>query len=135
MSEQDRVRLDKWLWAARFYKTRGLAKEAIESGKVRCCGVRCKPAKEVRIGQELTLRTGWDERTLIVEGLSDVRGKAVDAQALYRETEESCLKRQQAAEQRKAQGGGALSGGARPTKKQRRQLYYLRGGSGEFRDE
>lgn len=136
MSElgQGRVRLDKWLWAARFYKTRGLAKEAIESGRVRCRGVRCKPAKELRVGEELWLRVGLDERTLIVQALCEVRRKAPEAQALYRETEESLRRRQQAAEQRKVEGAGPPSAG-RPTKKQRRQLYYLRGGSGDWEEE
>lgn len=71
--EDDKVRLDKWLWAARFYKTRALAKAAIESGKVHCRGERCKPGKEPRVGDEFVLRTGFDERTVVVKALSDVR--------------------------------------------------------------
>lgn len=71
--EDDKVRLDKWLWAARFYKTRALAKAAIESGKVHCRGERCKPGKEPRVGDEFVLRTGFDERTVVVKALSAVR--------------------------------------------------------------
>ena len=71
--DDDKVRLDKWLWAARFYKTRSLAKEAIEGGKVHCRGERCKPGKEPKIGDEYVLRTGFDERTIVVRALSVVR--------------------------------------------------------------
>lgn len=71
--DDDKVRLDKWLWAARFYKTRALAKAAIESGKVHCRGERCKPGKEPRVGDEFVLRTGFDERTVVVKALSVVR--------------------------------------------------------------
>jgi ribosome-associated heat shock protein Hsp15 len=73
--EDDKVRLDKWLWAARFYKTRALAKAAIESGKVHCRGERCKPGKEPRIGDEFVIRTGFEERTVVVQALSIVRRK------------------------------------------------------------
>jgi ribosome-associated heat shock protein Hsp15 len=135
-AEQDdgRVRLDKWLWAARFYKTRALAKEAIEGGKVHCRGERCKPSKEPKLGDELTLRTGFDERTVVVRALSDVRRGAPEAQALYEETADSIARRETAAALRKAGALGMQSEG-RPTKKQRRQLYYLRGGTGEWRDD
>ncbi|EPN17541.1 heat shock protein 15, partial [Pseudomonas syringae pv. actinidiae ICMP 18804] len=72
MEEDDKVRLDKWLWAARFFKTRALAKAAIESGKVHCRGERCKPGKEPRLGDEFQIRMGFDERTVVVEALSIV---------------------------------------------------------------
>ena len=81
--DDDKVRLDKWLWAARFYKTRALAKAAIESGKVHCRGERCKPGKEPRVGDEFLLRTGFDERTVVVKALSVVRRGAPEAQTLY----------------------------------------------------
>lgn len=71
--EDDKVRLDKWLWAARFFKTRALAKAAIESGKVHCRGERCKPGKEPRVGDEFQIRAGFDERTVVVQALSIVR--------------------------------------------------------------
>jgi ribosome-associated heat shock protein Hsp15 len=126
MSEKDdsRVRLDKWLWAARFYKTRALAKEAIEGGKVHCRGERCKPGKEPRVGDQLLIRSGFEERTVEVLALSQVRRGAVEAQLLYRETPESIDRREQAAALRKA-GALGLQTDGRPNKKQRRQLHEL----------
>ncbi|AZL66456.1 MULTISPECIES: RNA-binding S4 domain-containing protein [Pseudomonas] len=124
--DDDKVRLDKWLWAARFYKTRALAKAAIESGKVHCRGERCKPGKEPRVGDEFLLRTGFDERTVVVRALSAVRRGAPEAQALYEETAESVKRREQAAELRKAGAMGVTTDG-RPNKKQRRQIHQLHG--------
>jgi len=123
--EDDKVRLDKWLWAARFFKTRALAKAAIESGKVHWRGERCKPGKEPRIGDEFQIRAGFDERTVVVQALSTVRRGAPEAQALYAETAESIAKRENAAAMRKAGGLGVMTEG-RPTKKQRRQLHQFR---------
>ncbi|PRA70171.1 RNA-binding protein [Pseudomonas sp. MYb187] len=122
--EDDKIRLDKWLWAARFYKTRALAKTAIESGKVHCRGERCKPGKEPRVGDEFVLRTGFDERTVVVRALSIVRRGAPEAQALYEETPQSIAKRKEAAAQRKA-GALGVSTDGRPTKKQRRQFHQF----------
>ena len=124
--DDDKVRLDKWLWAARFFKTRALAKAAIESGKVHCRGERCKPGKEPRVGDEFVLRTGFDERTVVVKALSVVRRGAPEAQTLYEETEESVRRREQAAEMRKAGATGVTTDG-RPNKKQRRQIHQLHG--------
>lgn len=124
--EEDNVRLDKWLWAARFYKTRALAKAAIESGKVHCRGERCKPGKEPRIGDQFQIRTGFDERTVVVEALSVVRRGAPEAQTLYSETPESITKRENEAALRKAGNLGVTTDG-KPTKKQRRQLFDFRG--------
>ncbi|HDS1733951.1 MULTISPECIES: S4 domain-containing protein [Pseudomonas] len=124
--EDDKVRLDKWLWAARFYKTRALAKAAIESGKVHCRGERCKPGKEPRVGDEFVLRTGFDERTVRVKALSVVRRGAPEAQLLYEETEESIRRREQAAQMRKDGALGMTTDG-RPNKKQRRQIHQLHG--------
>jgi ribosome-associated heat shock protein Hsp15 len=124
--DDDKVRLDKWLWAARFYKTRALAKEAIEGGKVHHRGDRCKPSKEPRIGDEYVIRTGFDERTVVVRALSAVRRGAPEAQALYEETAASLAKREEAAALRKAGALGVQTDG-RPTKKQRRQLHTFRG--------
>lgn len=129
VEDDDKVRLDKWLWAARFYKTRALAKAAIESGKVHCRGERCKPGKEPRVGDEFVLRTGFDERTVVVKALSAVRRGAPEAQALYEETEESVRRREQAAALRKAGATGVTTDG-RPTKKQRRQIHQLHGSFG-----
>lgn len=125
--EDDKVRLDKWLWAARFFKTRALAKAAIESGKVHCRGERCKPGKEPRVGDELQIRAGFDERTVVVQALSIVRRGAPEAQLLYSETPESLAKREQAAQMRKSGSLGVTTDG-KPTKKQRRQLFHFRSG-------
>ncbi|MWV14996.1 RNA-binding protein [Pseudomonas sp. L-22-4S-12] len=125
--DPDKVRLDKWLWAARFYKTRALAKEAIEGGKVHCRGERCKPGKEPRIGDEYVIRTGFEERTVRVLALSMVRRGAPQAQLLYEETADSRQHREAAAELRKA-GALGLQTDGRPSKKQRRQLQQFRGG-------
>jgi ribosome-associated heat shock protein Hsp15 len=122
--DDDRVRLDKWLWAARFYKTRGLAKAAIEGGKVHCRGERCKPSKEPKVGEEYVLRTGFDERTVVVKALSGVRRGAPEAQLLYEETAESVKRREDAAAMRKAGALGVQTDG-RPSKKQRRQLLHF----------
>ena len=125
--DDDKARLDKWLWAARFFKTRALAKAAIEGGKVHCRGERCKPAKEPKLGDELTIRAGFDERTVIVRALSMVRRGAPEAQLLYEETEDSSARREQAAALRQAGALGVQTDG-RPSKKQRRQIHQLRDG-------
>ena len=127
MSEKDddKVRLDKWLWAARFYKTRSLAKEAIDGGKVHCRGERCKPGKEPKVGDEYVIRTGFDERTVVVKALSMVRRCAPEAQLLYEETADSVKRREDASAMRKAGALGVQTDG-RPTKKQRRQLFSFR---------
>ncbi|MDP9710363.1 UNVERIFIED_ORG: ribosome-associated heat shock protein Hsp15 [Pseudomonas fluorescens] len=126
--EDDKVRLDKWLWAARFFKTRALAKAAIESGKVHCRGERCKPGKEPRIGDEFEIRAGFDEKTVVVQALSIVRRGAPEAQTLYAETEASIAKREAAAAMRKAGALGVTTDG-KPSKKQRRDLFKFRGNS------
>ena len=125
-SLDDKIRLDKWLWAARFFKTRALAKEAIEGGKVHCQGERCKPGKEPKVGDELSIRQGFDERRIKVEALSAVRRGAAEAQALFTETPDSVLKRENAAALRKAGALGMTTDG-RPSKKQRRQIEHFRG--------
>ena len=125
-AEEDKIRLDKWLWAARFYKTRALAKAAIESGKVHHRGERCKPGKEPRVGDELQIRIGFDEKTVVVHALSAVRRGAPEAQALYAETEASIAKRENAAAMRKAGATGMTTDG-KPSKKQRRDLFKFRG--------
>lgn len=121
----DKVRLDKWLWAARFFKTRALAKAAIEGGKVHHRGERCKPGKEPKIGDVYLIRNGFDERSVVVQALSVVRRGAPEAQALYAETPDSVERREQAAAQRKAGALGMQTDG-RPSKKQRRQLHQFR---------
>lgn len=128
MSEKndDKIRLDKWLWAARFYKTRSLAKAAIEGGKVHCRGERCKPSKEPKVGDELLIRNGDDERKVVIQALSGVRRGAPEAQTLYAETAESIVRREQAAAQRK-EGSLGMTTDGRPSKKQRRQIHQFRG--------
>jgi ribosome-associated heat shock protein Hsp15 len=119
------VRLDKWLWAARFFKTRGKAKDAIDGGKVRLGGHRCKPSKEVVEGDMLNIAQGVDEKIIIVQQVSEKRGSATIAQKLYRETGESEAKRALLTEQRKANGAHIASEG-RPTKKTRRLIHQFR---------
>jgi ribosome-associated heat shock protein Hsp15 len=123
-SEKDegKVRLDKWLWAARFYKTRALAKAAIEGGKVHCAGERCKPSKTPRLGDELLIRNGVEARSVVVLALGGVRRGAPEAQAMYAETPASIARREEAAAQRKAGMLGVQTDG-RPSKKQRRQIH------------
>lgn len=117
------VRLDKWLWAARFFKTRALAKAAIEGGKVHCDGVRGKPSRQVLVGMSIQIRQGFAEKTVIVEGLSEQRGPAKVAETLYRETEDSIQKREQLAVQRQSMPYSEH----KPDKKQRRQIHrFLR---------
>ena len=123
--DDDKVRLDKWLWAARFFKTRALAKAAIEGGKVHCRGERCKPSKEPKVGDELVIRSGFDERTVVIRALSAVRRGAPEAQLLYEETAQSLAAREEAAVLRKA-GALGLQTDGRPSKKQRRQIELLR---------
>lgn len=124
MSNQEAVRLDKWLWAARFFKTRSIAKQAIEGGKVHYNGSRVKVSKNVEIGAELKIRQGYDEKTVIVEQLSDKRGPASIAQTLYAETQDSLQERTLRAEQRKQIKFQAPQ--QRPDKKQRRQLIQVK---------
>ena len=100
-----KLRLDKWLWAARFFKTRSLAKAAIEGGKVHLGGQRVKVSREISVGDTLQIRRGWDELVVVVEALSDQRRGAPEAQKLYRETHASIEKRESEAAARKAAGG------------------------------
>lgn len=120
------VRIDKWLWAARFFKTRSLAKAAIEGGKVHLDGQRCKASKDVTIGMMLRIRQGWDEKTVEVLALSDQRRGAPEAALLYRETEESAQARLQAVEQRRLSRTAWAQPPTRPNKKDRRALHRFR---------
>jgi ribosome-associated heat shock protein Hsp15 len=117
------VRLDKWLWAARFFRTRSLARAAIESGKVWYDGARPKVSKEVRTGAVLRIRQGFDEKTVRVLALSTERRGAPEAALLYEETPESIAERLGRAEQRQA---GAQAPGARPDKRERRQIHRFK---------
>ncbi|MBU3825798.1 MAG: ribosome-associated heat shock protein Hsp15 [Candidatus Oceanisphaera merdipullorum] len=120
------VRLDKWLWAARFYKTRSLARTMIEGGKVHYNDQRSKPSKVVEVGSLITLRQGTDEREVLVLEVSEHRGKAEQAQALYEETAASIQKREKNAEARKLNIQFAPSPERRPDKKERRSLLKIK---------
>ena len=100
----ERLRIDKWLWAARFFKTRSIAKTAIEGGKVHIDGQRVKVSREIGVGDIVMVKQGWDEKEIEVMALSDRRGPASEAQQLYAETERSLARRAKEAEARKAAG-------------------------------
>ncbi len=123
MNELQKVRLDKWLWAARFFKTRAKAKQAIDGGKIHVDGARGKAGKELRLGDQLKIRQGWDEKTVVVMGLSEKRGGAPDAELLYRETQQSTELRLRISEQRRSAGNIHLAG--RPSKKDRRLIHQF----------
>ncbi|MBE0489974.1 MAG: ribosome-associated heat shock protein Hsp15 [Halomonas sp.] len=116
------VRLDKWLWAARFFKTRGLAKKAIEGGKVHYNGARAKTSKTVEVGALVRVPQGWDLLEVEVVALSDQRRGAPEARALYRETEESAVRREREAEARRLTNQAMQHPLKRPDKKQRRDI-------------
>jgi len=124
-SERNKVRVDKWLWAARFFKTRSLAKSAIEGGKVHLEGQRVKVSKELTVGDQLTIRQGWDEKEVVVVALSTERRSAQIAQALYEETPRSLERRLREQAARKAAGSMATPD-HRPDKHARRELSRLR---------
>lgn len=126
------VRLDKWLWAARFFKTRSLAKAAIEAGHVRYGGERAKVAKDVAIGAVITVRRSHEELEVVVRELSEHRGGAPMAQLLYTETEASIARRSHEAAERRA--ANALVSHERPSKQQRREIHRFKralGGDGQ----
>jgi ribosome-associated heat shock protein Hsp15 len=124
------MRLDKWLWAARFFKTRALAVEAIEGGRASVNGERVKPAKELRVGDAISIRRPPFEFAIVVKALSDKRGPAAVAATLYAETDESRARRAAIAAEMKAQPQPRFKG--RPTKKTRRDYErWLRSGDDE----
>ncbi|MGR3806516.1 ribosome-associated heat shock protein Hsp15 [Pasteurella testudinis] len=126
MTTDSPVRLDKWLWAARFYKTRSLAREMIDGGKVHYNGQRSKPSKTVEIGAMLKLHQGSEEKEVQVLALSDKRGNATQAQQLYQETAASIAKREQIAAARKANALSMPHPERRPNKKERRDLIKFK---------
>ena len=121
----DDIRLDKWLWAARFFKTRQLAKAAIEGGKVHYNGARSKVSKKVEIGAKLSIRQGFAEKTVTVLALSDTRGAASIAQTLYSESSESIEKRENEMLLRKL-NKATLPNPTKPNKKERRQIISFK---------
>lgn len=125
----DKVRIDKWLWAARFFKTRGLAKTAIENGRVLIDDSKpqkTKPSRMLKCGLTLKIRQGFDEKTIEVVALSDQRHSASEAQLLYRETQQSIEAREKVAAERRA-FNSSIPKTIKPNKKQRRQIHrFLR---------
>ncbi|MCF6766637.1 ribosome-associated heat shock protein Hsp15 [Thiotrichales bacterium 19S3-7] len=119
------IRLDKWLWAARFFKTRSLARSAVEGGKVHYNGQRSKPSKIVAINDKLSIRQGSIEKTVIIKALSDKRGPFSEASKLYEETQESIENREQQSAMNKA-ARTSRAPDKKPNKKQRRQLLDLK---------
>ena len=122
-----KLRLDKWLWAARFYKHRSLATEAVEGGKVQLNGIRVKPARDVKIGDRIDIQIGDSHFCVEVRGIADKRGSATIAQGLYEETPDSVAAREAGREERRlaATPGADLHG--RPTKRDRRQIGRFTG--------
>lgn len=125
-TSETKVRLDKWLWAARFFKTRALAKKAIEGGKVHYNGERCKSSKMAEVGAMLTLPQGWDEKRIEIIALSDQRRGAPEAALLYKETAESIKKRGEEAEKRKLLKAAMGAPENRPNKKDRRMIHRFK---------
>lgn len=121
------MRLDKWLWAARFYKTRQLANEAIENGRVKIDGARVKPAREVKPGDRLELRVGESDWTLTVRALSMQRGPAPQARTLYEEDADSRVRREREQAERRLVANPAAAIKGRPTKRDRRQIHRFTG--------
>jgi ribosome-associated heat shock protein Hsp15 len=122
-------RLDKWLWAARFFKTRSLAADAIDAGKVNVNGERVKRAKDVRAGDSVRVRVGPYEHTVLVRGVSLRRGSASEARELYEETAESLATREKLREQLRLLPAAFVPAHGRPTKKDRRAMARFRGKS------
>lgn len=120
--KSQKLRLDKWLWAARFFKTRSLAAEAVTGGKVIVSGDRPKPSRAIRVGDQLTIRRGPYEWTVIVKGIARMRGRAVEAQRLYQESEASVRRRELAAARLRLERGPEFDLPGRPSKKDRRAL-------------
>jgi ribosome-associated heat shock protein Hsp15 len=119
------VRLDKWLWAARFFKTRGLAQQAVEGGKVKLNGERPKPAKEVKVGDRLVIRVAESEWAVTVAALGERRGPAEQARQLYQESDESRARRQEQSAARKLLAPLPPATKGRPTKRDRRRMERL----------
>jgi ribosome-associated heat shock protein Hsp15 len=121
------MRLDKWLWAARFYKTRSLASDAVDGGKVKLGGANVKPAKDVKVGDRLEIRAGEQTYEVLVAALNEQRRPAPEARLLYEETPESQQRRAQETELRKLAPAPGADTRGRPTKRDRRQIGRFRG--------
>ena len=120
---EEKVRIDKWLWAARFFKTRSMAAQAVSGGKVHVNGARVKPARAVLVGDEFRIRRGEVEFIVIVQGISGKRRPAKEAQLLYEETDASILQREEMRHKKRMDAAGKMYGPMkRPDKKARRQI-------------
>lgn len=126
MGELTKVRIDKWLWAVRLFKTRPLAKTAIEQGKIKINGQKVKPSRDVLIGDNLVAEIGWDQREFRVDGLLEKRVSASIAQEQYTETQESLERRAKNAELRKLNRGADILSDHKPNKKERRQIHRFK---------
>ncbi|MDF3981070.1 S4 domain-containing protein [Luteibacter sp. PPL201] len=120
------VRADVWLWAARFFKTRSLAKQAIDGGKIDINGAACKPAKTLHVGDTVRVTRGEERLVCTVQALSEKRGPAPEARKLYTETDESLAERERQREDRRLTGGALLRPDARPDKRSRRLIQDLK---------
>jgi ribosome-associated heat shock protein Hsp15 len=127
---EGRVRIDKWLWAARFFRTRSLATEAVQGGRVQVEGIRVKPSRDVRVGETVAVTVGQTTTTVVVRALADKRGSAPQAALLYEETEASRLNRERRRELRRTAPPPGADLAGRPSKRDRRRIDALRGGRG-----
>lgn len=125
-TDTEEVRIDKWLWAARFYKTRTIAREMVQGGKVHYNNQRCKPSKAVELGATIKLLQGNEEKIIVIDAISDQRRGAPEAQKLYHETEQSLAQREKNAEQRKLNALFAPRPETKPDKKQRRKIIAFK---------
>jgi len=130
-ARQAAVRVDKWLWAARFYKTRSLAAEAVERGQVLVAAQRIKPARVLKIGEPIVMQRGDERIEVVIRALSDIRGPAAIAKQLYEETVESREQRRRRAEARRLAPEPAIAIKGRPSKRDRRELTRLTDGTGD----
>lgn len=122
MATEGNIRIDKWLWAARFFKTRSLASKAVSGGHVHVNGQRIKPSRSVQVGDKLQIKRGLTEFTVIVRDLSERRGPATVARELYQETEESSSRREATAEQRRLERMTSIAPSRKPDKRDRRKI-------------
>jgi len=126
VSELSKVRADKWLWAVRLFKTRTLAKTAIEQGKVKIRGQKIKPSRDIMVNDVIRVQVGWDEREITVLGLVEKRVGAPIAQTLYSESDESLERRAKAAELRKLHRGADILSDHKPNKRERRKIHRFK---------
>lgn len=127
-TDDNKIRIDAWMWAARFYKTRSMAKSAIQSGKVTYNGQKCKAGKFIDVGAVVRFKAGFDEKEVVIKALSKKRGSATIAQTLYKETPESIAQRERNQEARKLSAFHSPRPDHKPDKKQRRELSRIKTG-------